>query len=247
MKTTRIVAFCLPVALLMSVSCGTLSNLIGKPTYDPASYGTTALIQTVRSPKSNSSDSTTAARQLALRNLSEKEGRELMTALVEHKDWRTRVALLKTMQAKQMTYLRDELAAYSLKAPDAETAVEASATVVALTADSTEALTFSTALLMNGKYPEVRARSARLITTNFPESAEEIFSDALKNETSASAATFMCEFLAQKGSAKSLQLLDEIANNVNRQFKADNLLGVKTSAESVRAAAVRGAERLREY
>jgi hypothetical protein len=56
----------------------------------------------------------------------------------------------------------------------------------------------------------------------------------------------MCEFLAQKGTEKSLPVLDGIANDVARIYQADKYLdNVKTTSESVRAAAVRGAERLR--
>ena len=99
--------------------------------------------------------------------------------------------------------------------------------------------------MLKGTYAAQRARAARLIANAFPEYAERLFIKALETETSASAATLMCEFLAQQGTDKSLPVLDEIANNVTRVYQPDRHLDVKTTAESVRAAAVRGVERLR--
>lgn len=245
MKRVWVFSAVLPLVPLLFASCATMSNLVGKPTYDPSSYGTAALIETVRSPQSVTSDATAAAKQLAQRTLSEEEGRELMDVLQENKNWKVRVALLQTMAAKHMTYLREDLAAYALEAPDSETAVAAATTVVELTSDQVEVLRFSTKLLIASAYPAARARSARLIADAFPEYAERVFVKALDEETSASSATLMCEFLAQKGSSECLPVLDEIANNVTRVYQIDNYLGVKTTSESVRAAAVRGSERLK--
>ena len=246
MKKTCLFAVGLAVALPWLTSCASMSSMIGKTTYDPASYGTTALIETASSPKSVTSDAVAAARQLAKRNLTEADGAKLMDALLSQKNWKVRVALLQTMAEKQMTYLRDSLAEYALEAPDAETAVAAGVTVMALTADQVEALKFVGGLLLKGTYAAQRARAARVIANAFPEYAERLFIKALETETSASAATLMCEFLAQKGTEKSLPVLDGIANDVARIYQADKYLdNVKTTSESVRAAAVRGAERLR--
>lgn len=245
MKRAYVVTVCLPLVSLLVSSCSTVSNLVGKPTYDPASYGTGALIDTIQSPESNSTDAAAAAKQLAQRNLSEAEGRELMDTLLALKNWKVRVALLQTMATKQMTYLREDLAAYAMEAPDSESAVEAAVTVVALTSDQLAAAKFAGKLLLQGTYPAQRARAARLIANTFPEYAEKLFIKALEKETSASAATLMCEYLAQKGGSASLPVLDGIANDVTRIYQTDNFLDVKTTSESVRAAAVRGAERLR--
>lgn len=231
--------------LLLLTSCASMSSIIGKTTYDPASYGTEALIETARSPKSVNSDAIAAAKQLAKRTLTEEDGRALYAALLEQKSWKVRVALLQTMAEKQMTYLRDDLAAYALEASDPETAVESGITVMALTTDQVAALKFAGKLLLEGIYPAQRARAARLIANAFPEYAERLFIKALEDETSASAATLMCEFLAQKGTEKSFPVLKEIANNITRVYQTDKYLDVKTTSESVRAAAVRGTERFR--
>jgi len=138
------------------------------------------------------------------------------------------------------------VAYYALAAPDADTAVEASVTAIALTTEPEDALKAAAAFLLKGKFAAQRARAAKLVATTFPEYAERLFVRALEKETSASAATLMCEFLAQKGSAACLPTLEEIANNVTQKYKADKHLGIKTDAESVRAAAVRGVERLAE-
>ena len=244
MKKVIMFAVGMPIVSLL-VSCASISNMMGKPTYDPSSYGTGALIETIRSPKSVASDATAAANQLAKRSLTEEEGHELMAALLELRSSKPRVALLQTMAAKQMTYLRDNLVDYALDAPDPDTAVQAGVTVMELTSDQAEAMKFAARLLLEGTYDAQRARAARLIAAAFPEQAERLFIKSLDKETSASAATLMCEFLAQKGTSASLPVLDGIANNVTRVYHADNYLDVKTTSESVRAAAVRGAERLR--
>lgn len=246
MKVTWLRTMAIILFPLCCASCASMSSLVGRTTYDPASYGTRALIETVRSPKSVTSDAVAAARQLADRNLTEEEGAQLLDALLGHGNRKVRVALLQTMAAKDMRYLRNDLAKFAMDAPDAESAVEAAVTVMLLTDDQMEALKFVGRLLLQGKYPAQRARAARLIANAFPEYAERLFIKALDEETSASAATLMCEFLAQKGTVKSLPVLDGIANNVTRIYQTDNYLEVKTTSESVRAAAVRGAERLRE-
>ncbi len=248
MKNISVLRACFSIAVLGLCSCATVRNITGKPSFDPASYGTTALIQTVRSPSSNSSDATAAARQLARRAMTEQEGRELMAALRRLKHGKARVAVLETMASLNMTYLREELVEYAQNPPDSASAVAAASTVVALTDSPRDVLRFAADILINGSFPAQRARSARLVATGFPEYAERLFIRALDKETSASAATLMSEFLAQKGTDRSLSILTEIANNVNRRYQADNHLGVKTDADSVRSAAVRGVERIRvEY
>lgn len=227
------------------VSCKTMSMITGNPSYDPSTYGTAALMETIGSTESTTGDSEGAAKELAKRKLSKTDGQTMLGLLKDQKNRKTRLALLRTMAAQNMTYLRDDLVAYVPTAPDAETATEAAMTVVALTADSAAAFDFAKTTLLTGAFPQLRARAARLLAGSFPTEAESLFIQALDKETSASAATFMCEFLAQKGGSASFEILDKIGNDVTRPYQTDEFLGVKTTAETVRAAAVRGAERLR--
>ena len=233
---------------LWLTSCATMSanmtNLVGKSSYDPASYGTKALLATVADPDATSSDAAAAAKELVNRRLTEEEGQQLFAALRKQPKEKVRVEILKTIAAKQLTQLRTSVASYALKAPDENTGVEASVTAIALTSEPADALKTAAAFLLKGPYAAQRARAARLVATSFPEYAERLFVKALEKETSASAATLMCEFLAQKGSPACLPTLEEIANNVTKKYKADKHLGIKTDADSVRAAAVRGVERL---
>lgn len=240
------IAKCLAGALcvLSLSSCATMSDLVGKSSYDPASYGTKALLETVSSANSTGSDAAAAAQELANRRLTPEEGMQLFNALKTQKKEKVRIAILQTIAQKQLTYLRNPVAAYALKAPDDDTGVEAAVTAVALTSDPEEALKMSAAFLLKGPYAAQRARAARLVATTFPEAAEKLFVRALKTETSASAATLMCEFLAQKGTPDCLATLEGIANDVEKKYEADKWLGVKTDSDSVRAAAVRGVERL---
>jgi hypothetical protein len=225
-------------------ACATMNDLVGKSSYDPASYGTKALLSMVASADSTASDAAAAAKELANRRLTEEEGRQLFQALQAQPKEKVRVAILKTIAAKQLDYLREPVVAYALKAPDEDTAVEAAVTAIALTTEQEDALKSAAGFLLKGKFPAQRARAAKLVATTFPEYAERLFVRALEKETSASAATLMCEFLAQKGSPACLPTLESIANDVGRKYEADKWLGVKTDSESVRAAAVRGVERL---
>jgi hypothetical protein len=245
MKKQFMFVFAGMLVCCLLMSCKTISGVMGKPSYDPSTYGTEALIETIRSTKSTGGDSEGAAKELANRKLSRTDGQTLLGLLQDQKNRKTRLALLKTMVAQNMTYLRDDLAAYISKAPDAATATEAAMTVVAFTEDAGAALAFTKTTLLEGAFPELRARSAKLLAGSFPAEAESLFIQALEKETSASSATFMCEFLAQKGGSGSFEILKKIANDVTRPYQTDNYLGVKTTTETVRAAAVRGAERLR--
>lgn len=246
MKQTMAKGLAGVACVLLLTSCASMTNLVGKSSYDPTSYGTKALLSTVSDPDSTGSDAAAAAKELKNRRLTEDDGQQLFAALKKQSKAKVRVAILQTIAAKQLTYLRTSVAAYALKAPDEDTGVEASITAIALTEEPTDALKTAAAFLLKGPYAAQRARAARLIATSFPEYAERLFVKALEKETSASAATLMCEFLAQKGSAACLPTLEEIANNVTQKYKADKHLGIKTDAESVRAAAVRGVERLAE-
>lgn len=232
------------LCVLSLASCATMSDWVGKSTYDPTSYGTKALLETVGSPESTGSDAAAAAAELANRRLTEEEGQQLFNYLKTQKKEKARLAILQTIAAKQLTYLRNPVAAYALKAPDDDTGVEAAVTAISLTSDPEEALKMSAAFLLKGPYAAQRARAARLVAMTFPDSAEKLFIRALKTETSASAATLMCEFLAQKGTQDSLPTLEAIANDVTKEYQADKWLDVKTDSASVRAAAVRGVERL---
>lgn len=250
MKQLKFKAIAGLACALLLTSCATMTanmtNLIGKSSYDPASYGTQALLTTVANPDSTSSDSIAAAKELVNRRLTEEEGQQLFAAVKKQSKSKVRVAILRTIAAKQLTYLRSSVASYALQAPDEDTGVEASITAITLTSEPEDALKTAAAFLLKGTYAAQRARAARLVATSFPEYAERLFVKALEKETSASAATLMCEFLAQKGSRACLPTLEKIANNVTQKYKADKHLGIKTDAESVRAAAVRGVERLGE-
>lgn len=226
------------------MGCASMTDLVGKSSYEPASYGTKALLNMVASSESTGSDAAAAAKELATRRLTEEDGQQLFEALQNQQKEKVRVAILKTIAAKQLDYLREPVASYALTAPDEDTAVEASVTAIALTTEPSDALKSAAAFLLKGKFAAQRARAAKLIATSFPEYAERLFVRALEKETSASAATLMCEYLAQKGSPSCLPTLEDIANDVGKKYQADKWLGVKTDSESVRAAAVRGVERL---
>ncbi len=178
--------------------CSCLKTLMGKPTYDPTTYGTTALLDAIRSGQSSAGDAEAAAQELARRKLSEEDGYALMGALKGQQHRKARVAIIKTIKTQKLNFLFKDMAIYSTTAPDAETGIEAAMAVVALAPGADSVLAYARGMLVKAKYGEVRARAARLIVTSFADHAEPLFIKALESEKSASAATFMCEFLAQR-------------------------------------------------
>ncbi len=231
--------------LVCLIMCSCSTTLTGRPTYDASTYGTSALLDMVSSTQSSAGDAEAAAKELAKRKMTAADGAKLLSALQIQPHRKARVALLKTITTQGMTCLYGGLVTYSSAAPDAETAIETATTVVSLAPNEEAVFEYSKATLLTAKFSEVRSRAARLIVSNFPDRAEPIFIQALGQEKSASAATYMCEYLAQKGSSSSFTILNSIANDVARTFEADSYLGTKTTSETVRGAAVRGAERLR--
>ncbi len=213
-------------------------------TFNPAAVGTDALVTMTGSSDAKTSDAKKAALHLSDRKLSEADGRKIMTSLQSQNDADVCVALLKTINVKKMTYLREDLENYLLKSHPAKVTAEAANTILSMITEPNEALALGVKLIPN-EHAEVRARAAQLLVKFPVETVEPLFIKALETESSATVATYMCEFLAQKGTEASLPILNKIANDTNRKFTSDKYLNISAQADSVRAAAVRGAERLK--
>ena len=85
MKQLKFKAIAGMACVLLLTSCATLTanmtNLVGKSSYDPASYGTKALLTTVANPDATSSDAIAAAKDLVNRRLTDEEGQQLFEAV----------------------------------------------------------------------------------------------------------------------------------------------------------------------
>ena len=81
MKQTMVKGVAGLACALLLTSCASMSNLVGKSSYDPASYGTKALLTTVADPDSTASDAAAAAKELKNRRLTEDDGQQLFAAL----------------------------------------------------------------------------------------------------------------------------------------------------------------------
>ncbi len=215
--------------------------LSGKPSFDPSTYGTTALKQVIRNPEVSRRDGVAAAEELATRTLGVEDGYELFELMKLNKHSSITVALLQTIAKQNMGYLRNDLQSHQADIRDPDTAAESASTVYQFIHDDAEKFEFMKNLLLNSSHANVRARAVRVLSS-YNEEAEDAFIAALEHETSASAATAMCEALQKFGTPKSLTIINKIANDIHRVYVADNVLGERATAETVRAAAVRAHE-----
>jgi hypothetical protein len=218
--------------------------MVWKPTYDPATYGTQALMRTVKDADRPKRDAIAAAKELAKRTLTERDGRALLAILQSTASHKVQVAILETMKAQRMTYLKADLKAYQSQLNHADSAAAGAATIAALMDSEVETLKFMQTLLVRSKFSNVRARAARLLAS-YEGEAEAVFNMVLVREPSASTATIICKTLGDYGGSSSLPVLREVANAVDRVFTAEKHLGEKATSETVRAAAVSAIEAIR--
>ncbi len=239
---------CLMLAgcVLILASCKTLNvgALGGKPSYDPKSYGTEALMQVIRQPSVSRRDGVSAAEELAHRTLTPEQGAQLLELLKLNRHSEINIALLKTMSSHNMDYLLDDMIAYQPRARDPETAAEAAAFIYQYIYDDVDRFEFMESLLLQSPHPNVRARAARVLAS-FNEMSEDAFILALGKEKSASVAMVMCQSLHSAGTEKSIAVLHAVANDVNRVFETDAFLGERATSVTVRAAAVQALEALK--
>jgi hypothetical protein len=211
--------------------------ITGKPSYDPATFGVKALMDRIRNPDYPVRDGVAAAAELAGRNLTEEDGQALMALLNLNRDQRINVSLLNAIVAKKMAFLKPDLMTFQGQVRDAETAAACSAAISGFIQDDTELFGFIKELVLKSPYANVRARAAKVLAS-YEGQAADVFVEALDRETSASTALLMCETLRKVGSDPCYEMLDKIANDVAREFKADDYYGTKVTANNVRAAAV---------
>ncbi len=233
LRTVPILTLNLAMVLLTS-SCETIG---GRASFAPSTYGTEALKNVLRDPMHTRRDGVASAKELQTRTLSEKDGRELLAFVRTSPHTSVKVDLLKTMSTRQMAYLKPDLLKFLSKSGNAQVTAECVATISSFIDDDDELLAFMSSLLLNSPHPNVRARSARLLSS-FGKEAEGVFIQSLKKETSASAATVMCETLHKIGSEACFPILQQIANDVDRPFEPDSYLGKRANAATVRATAV---------
>jgi hypothetical protein len=233
----------LPTLLLCILFSG-CALLRPKNPFDPSTLGTQALVDLVASPDTREKVVTASLRELSARNLSPQEASTLSASLPTQKQ-DVRWEILSMLIAKKMTHLYPEMITRSRETADTLTAVAYLHTASALMPASPLLRNDLGTFLLEGGSPELRVHAAKFLVERFPREAEHFFIQALEKENSATVATYMTMFLAEKGTAESLPLLTRLSNDLDRRFTDDKLLGPACNTETVRAAAVRGVERLR--
>jgi len=242
-----VTTICLTALLLLSASCKTTDItgvFTGAPSYTPSTYGTDALLKILENPDSSKNDGKAAATELSNRTLDESDAQRLVDTLGINHASAVQVQILKTIQTKDLFPLRTALVERMPQITDADAAVECAIAITQFTDDDDVLYDFASDLILNSPHPKVRARATRLLTT-YGTDAEPVFLEALETEKSATAATVMCNFLGKHGSDQSFEILEQIANDVDRAYDTDDFLETKYNAESVRAVAVATVESIK--
>lgn len=219
---------------------------VTKPTYEPATYGTGALISVLLDPETVEPDAMLAAQTLAERRMGKEDGQSLMDAVRMQPYEQVRLEVLNTIGSHQLSYLYPQLMAYVLEAEDPQTAVRSLDAASSVLRKDKPLFEDLSRLLLTAEKPEVRARAGMQLTKRFPYEAEPVLVKALADEQSATVAAMITEYLSLKGTRRSLAVLEQISNDINRVFVEDHFLGKQFTAESVRGGAVQAVQRLRE-
>lgn len=226
-----------------ALACILASSLVGcmGPSYVPASYGTKALKEKIADPKASVVDAVAAATALADRNLAEQDARDIFDLLAQNRHPRINVALLRTIQKKNMALLAGDLLKNNSEIKDPDTAVEMMTTLLQFL-EGNPRIRFVAEQILKSPFAEVRARAVRALAGDYADKAEIVFVKALEKESNAVVAYEMCTALLKVGTEKSLPILDDISNTPERIFKADNLFGSPADANLVRTTAIQAYE-----
>ena len=187
-----------------------------------------------------------AVETLAEREMGRQDGQLLMRAAMEHPSQEVKIEILTAIGMQRLRYLYPVLIAFVTEAETPQIAVRSLDAAVAVATEDKVLYRDLSRMTLTAERAEVRARAGMQLTKRFPFESEPVFIEALEEETSASVAAMMTEYLAMKGTRKSLSILEEISNDIDRAFVADEFLGKTFTAELVRGGAVQAVQRLRK-
>ena len=233
-------------ALFLCSGCASMNSAVGRTNYNPASYGTQALIDMLSKQQPPRSDAVAAAVELRNRNLQSIDIAslcEIASREQTHAD--ARVVFIKTLEIKECfectTHLRD----VALSDDSDEVAVAASTTYYRFAESDKEKIAFLTEALTSSPHAIIRMRAAKAMKC-FGGQVESVLLEQLNKETSASAALAICETLADFAAPDGIALLATVANDVNRKFESDSFppRNIKVKSDDVRVFAVRTIEGL---
>ncbi len=213
--------------------------------FHPETLGNQALLGVLVEPSTPEDTAVQAARVLRQRSLLPAEVSRIVDALPGARSETLRQEMLGVVVAKKATEHYAGLVGRIGEAPSAESAAAYLHSARALLPKSPRLRDDLRQVALHDPRPLLRTEAARFLVSDFPKDAAAVFCEALASETSATLATFLAEYLAARGGTECLELLTDISNDLERPYTPDDFLGPSFGAESVRAAAVRGVERLR--
>jgi hypothetical protein len=216
-----------------------------EPAFDPATYGTQAMIAMLHDPERSEADALLAVEEIMKRRMGVEDGLFLMRAVQVQPSSKVKLEILTAIGTLRLAYLYPELMEYVPETQDPQLATRALDAAVAVMKDDRLLHKDLSRLLLTAELPAVRARAGMQLTKRFPFETEPVFLLALETEESATVAAMMTEFLAVKGTKASLPVLEAISNAIDRTYVEDDFLGKKFNAAAVRGGAVQGVQRLR--
>lgn len=231
--------------LLMAGSgCKTLQSAMGQTTYAPSSYGTPALFRVLRDSSSTRADAVAAARELRTRNLSAIPD-DVISDVIINKTLRAeaRIEFIEGLTERSLHQFKLDYLEAALGDPDPRVAQVAGVAYYEWADTTEEQEAFLLVLLRESPHAVMRARAAQALRNMEHQYLGDLLA-RLQVETSASVAYAICEALADYRTQEAIDMLNEIANDVGREFTTDALLdgGQRIRAEDVRALAVKTVE-----
>lgn len=230
--------------LLGLTGCASFQSMLtGEPSYAPQTYGTEALIKILEDDGTGRVDGIAAASELTKRSTSDEQLERIASLLKRpgiHPE--TKLAIIELLKYKNAGGLKD-VVKDAIPYQDDQRVAAAAVSFIVNYLSTDESVETVEGLLSASPHPLVRYRSASYLS-NYPKVASQCFVDALKKEDSATTAYVLAEFLVSNHVEPSLDLLKEIANDIERKYDEDDYSGSKCTANDVRAIAVQGVEQL---
>lgn len=240
----RISYYSLGALLMIQAGCASMKSMVGQSTFQPASYGSAALVGVIRDPSSTRMDALVAARELRNRSIAsipEEHFIDIITNRTLQTDARAEV--LDLLTSKSLPQFKEAYRTTALGDPQDRVAELAGVAFFEWAEEGAEKETFLLAVLNDSPHAVMRTRAAIALRNLGPQYIEDLLRQ-LSKETSASAAYAICEALADYRTDDAVTALEEIANNVERKFNEDAFLadGRKINSDAVRAFCVAALE-----
>lgn len=229
---------------LLLQGCASMKSAVGKSTFDPSTYGTSALIKVVRDSSATKTDAFVAARELRSRSIASVPD-DHFSDIITNKDLRpeARVEVIEMLSEKSLPQFKDDYFDTALSDANSRVAEAAGMAYYPWAEDLNEKELFLLTVLKDSVHANLRTRAAQALKGLGPNYLADLIK-RLEMETSASAAYAICEALADYQTEESIGALGKIANDVERKFDADSHLGDanKIDADGVRMFCVKALE-----